>query len=251
MPDARGAVIVTGAGRGIGAATAVLLAARGHGVAVNYARDEEAANGVVAAIRRRGGRALSFGADVSQEREVVALFDAATRELGTIAGLVNNAGVTGGFARVEDVTAASIAQVLSVNVAGTMLCAREAVRRMSTRRGGKGGSIVNIGSLAARTGAANDWVHYAASKGAVHTFTVGLAREVAAEGIRVNCVSPGLIETGLHAASGQPDRLDRLRSGIPMRRPGTAEEVAAAIAWLLSDEASYVTGSILEVGGGR
>jgi NAD(P)-dependent dehydrogenase (short-subunit alcohol dehydrogenase family) len=168
-----------------------------------------------------------------------------------VSGLVNNAGVTGGFARVEDVSAKSIEQVLAVNVLGTILCSREAVRRMSTKRGGRGGAIVNLGSLAARTGGANDWVHYAASKGAVHTFTIGLAREVAAEGIRVNCLAPGLIETELHAANGQPDRLDRLRSSIPMLRAGLAEEVADGVAFLLSPEASYVTAAILEAGGGR
>jgi NAD(P)-dependent dehydrogenase (short-subunit alcohol dehydrogenase family) len=248
--QAREAVIVTGASRGIGEATAKLLAARGFAVLVNCANDERAAADVVAAIRDAGGTASALRADVSNESEVVAMFEAASA-LGYVSGLVNNAGVTGGCGRLEDVTAKNVERVLAVNVLGTILCAREAVRRMSTRRNGRGGAIVNIGSLAARTGAANDWVHYAASKGAVHTLTLGLAREVAAEGIRVNCVAPGLIATELHAASGQPDRLDRLRSSIPMLRPGLAEEVATSVAWLLSPEASYVTAAILEVGGGR
>jgi NAD(P)-dependent dehydrogenase (short-subunit alcohol dehydrogenase family) len=245
------ATIVTGASRGIGAATAKLLAARGSPVLVNFANDEAAARAVVAEICQAGGTAVAFRADVSNEREVVAMFEAATAELGYVSGLVNNAAITGGFGRLEDARAETIERVLAVNVLGAILCSREAVRRMSTRHQGRGGAIVNIGSLAARTGAANDWIHYAASKGAVHTLTVGLAREVAGEGIRVNCVAPGLIETELHAASGQPHRLERLRSSIPMLRAGLAEEVASSVAWLLSPEASYVTAAILEVGGGR
>ena len=242
---------MTGASRGIGAATAKLLAARGFAVLVNYANDEAAAGEVVAGIRRAGGIAVACRADVSKEKEVVAMFDAAARDLGYVSGLVNNAGVTGGFARLEDVSAKRVEHVLAVNVLGAILCAREAVRRMSTRRKGSGGAIVNVGSLVARTGGANDWVHYAASKGAVHSLTLGLAREVAGEGIRVNCLAPGLIDTDLHAAAGQPDRLERLRPGIPMQRPGTAQEVAAGIVWLLSEESSYVTGAIVEMGGGR
>ncbi|TMA23522.1 MAG: SDR family oxidoreductase [Deltaproteobacteria bacterium] len=251
MANPRDAAIVTGASRGIGAATARLLASRGLAVLVNYASDADAAGGVVAGIRESGGVALAFHADVSKEAEVAAMFDAATRDLGYVAALVNNAGVTGGFGRLEDVSVASVEEVLAVNVLGAILCAREAVRRMSTRRNGRGGAIVNVGSLAARIGSAGEWVHYAASKGAVHTLTIGLAREVAADGIRVNCLAPGLVDTELHAASGQPDRLERLRPGIPLQRPGTAEEVAAGIAWLLSEESSYVTGAILEMGGGR
>ena len=243
--------IVTGASRGIGAATARLLAAREDAVIVNYAKDEVAAKAVVSTIVRAGGRAAALRGDVSVESDVRAMFDFAEREFGSVSKLVNNAGVTGGFARVEDVSVKAIEEVLAVNVLGTILCAREAVRRMSTKHGGRGGAIVNVGSLVARTGGANDWVHYAASKGAVHSFTIGLAREVAAEGIRVNCLAPGLIETELHAANGQPDRLQRMSPMIPMQRSGTGEEVAAGIAWLLSEEASYVTGSILEVGGGR
>jgi NAD(P)-dependent dehydrogenase (short-subunit alcohol dehydrogenase family) len=182
---------------------------------------------------------------------VLRLFETAERALGPVRALVNNAGVTGGFARVDSVTTAAIARVLAVNVTGTILCAREAVKRMSTRRGGRGGAIVNVSSLITRTGGAGEWVHYAASKGAVNTFTAGLAREVAAEGIRVNAVAPGLIDTELHAANGAPDRLARMSPSIPMQRPGTAEEAAAGVVWLLSDAASYVNGAILEIGGGR
>jgi len=188
---------------------------------------------------------------VGLETDIVRLFETVERELGPMGGLVNNAGVTGGFARVEAVQADAISRVMAVNVTGLMLCSREAVRRMSTRRGGRGGSIVNVSSLVARTGGATEWVHYAASKGAVNSFTIGLAREVADEGIRVNAVAPGLIETDLHADSGAPDRLDRLSPTVPMKRPGKAEEVAEGVAWLLSEAASYVTGSILEIGGGR
>ncbi|MGZ5233157.1 MAG: SDR family oxidoreductase [Burkholderiales bacterium] len=236
---------------GAGAATAKLLASRGYAVLVNYAKESAAADAVVAAIKHDGGVALAHRGDVSKEADVEMMFATAAREFGYVSGLVNNAGVTGGFARAEDVTRSAIEQVLQVNVLGTILCAREAVRQMSTARDGRGGAIVNVGSLVARTGGANDWVHYAASKGAVHSFTVGLAREVAHEGIRVNCLSPGLIDTELHAMNGQPDRLEQMSPQIPMHRPGTAGEVAAGIAWLLSEEASYVTGTILEVGGGR
>jgi NAD(P)-dependent dehydrogenase (short-subunit alcohol dehydrogenase family) len=179
------------------------------------------------------------------------MFTTTERELGPLRALVNNAAVTGGFARVEEVQASAISRTLSVNVGGAILCSREAIRRMSTRRGGQGGAIVNISSLAARTGAAGEWVHYAASKGAINAFTIGLAREVAAEGIRVNAVAPGLIETDLHSDNGAPDRLARLAPSIPMQRAGTSNEVAAAVRWLISPAASYVTGTILEVGGGR
>jgi NAD(P)-dependent dehydrogenase (short-subunit alcohol dehydrogenase family) len=243
----RDAVIVTGASRGIGAAVARLIGANGFPVVVNYAKNKPAAEAVVRDIVAAGGRAVAIQGDVGLEKDILRLFEAA----GPIGGLVNNAGVTGGFARVEAVTADAIAQVLAVNVAGMMLCSREAVRRMSTLHGGKGGSIVNISSLVARTGGVGEWVHYAASKGAVNSFTIGLAREVAEEGIRVNAVAPGLIETDLHADNGSPDRLDRLTPTIPMKRAGTAEEVAEGVLWLLSEAASYVTGSILEIGGGR
>jgi NAD(P)-dependent dehydrogenase (short-subunit alcohol dehydrogenase family) len=243
--------VVTGGGRGIGAAIARALGASGYTVAVNFAVDEASARRVVAELRAAGGEAVAIQGDVSREEDVVRLFETAERQLGPIAALVNNAGITGGFARVEALDAGAVAHMLAVNVMGTMICSREAVRRMSTRTGGRGGAIVNVSSLVARTGGAGEWVHYAASKGAVNSFTIGLAREVADEGIRVNAVAPGLIDTDLHAANGAPDRLERLAPTIPMRRAGTAEEVASAVVWLVSDAAAYVTGTILEVGGGR
>jgi NAD(P)-dependent dehydrogenase (short-subunit alcohol dehydrogenase family) len=245
------AVIVTGASRGIGAAIASLVGANRFPVAVNFVTNRAAADRVVRDIVSTGGRAVAIHGDVSREEEILRLFDVAERELGQLGGLVNNAGITGGFARVEALHADAVAQVLAVNVAGTILCSREAVRRMSVRYGGLGGSIVNISSLAARTGGAGEWVHYAASKGAVDSFTIGLAREVANEGIRVNAVAPGLIETELHSASGAPDRLNRLAPSVPMKRPGTPLEVAEGVLWLLSSAASYTTGTILEIGGGR
>ncbi|HMK24125.1 MAG TPA: SDR family oxidoreductase [Terriglobales bacterium] len=244
-------VIVTGASRGIGAASARLAAARGYSVAVNYATGASEAEEVVRDIRKQVGKAAAIQADIAREADVVRLFTAAERQLGPLYGLVNNAGITGGFARVEAVSAEALERLFAVNVTGAILCAREAVKRMSTKHGGRGGSIVNISSLAARTGSAGEWVHYAASKGAIDTFTLGLAREVAAEGIRVNAVAPGLVETGIHAANGEPGRLERLKGTIPMGRPGKPEETAEAVVWLLSPAASYVTGSILEVGGGR
>lgn len=247
----RGAVIITGASRGIGAAVARLVGANGFPVAVNFLTNRAAAEQVVREIVSGGSRAAAICADVSREEEILRLFETTERELGRIGGLVNNAGVTGGLFRVDAVPAQAVAQVLATNVAGTILCSREAVRRMSVRHGGAGGSIVNISSLAARAGGAGEWVHYAASKGAIDSFTIGLAREVASEGIRVNAVAPGLIETELHAANGVPDRLNRLAPSIPMGRPGTPLEVAQGVLWLLSAASSYVTGSILEIGGGR
>ena len=244
-------VIITGASRGIGAASARLAAARGFSVAVNYATGASEAAEVVRSIRGQGGKAAAIQADIAREADVVRLFADAERQLGSIRGLVNNAGVTGGFARIEAVPADALERLFAVNVTGAILCAREAVKRMSTRHGGQGGVIVNISSLAARTGSAGEWVHYAASKGAIDTFTIGLAREVAGEGIRVNAVAPGLVETGIHAANGEPGRLERLKNTIPMGRPGKPVEIAEAVVWLLSPGSSYVTGSILEVGGGR
>jgi NAD(P)-dependent dehydrogenase (short-subunit alcohol dehydrogenase family) len=243
--------IVTGGSRGIGAAIAKLLGASGYNVAVNYAKDEAAARDVLAYLTSAGSKAVAIQGDVSREADVMRLFEIAERELGPIRALVNNAAITGGFARVESIESAALAQMLAVNVGGTILCAREAIRRMSTRKGGSGGAIVNISSLAARTGSAGEWVHYAASKGAVNTFTIGLAREVAAEGIRVNAVAPGLVDTGLHAANGEPGRIARLNPSTPMQRAGTPEEIAQGVLWLLSDAASYTTGTILEIGGGR
>jgi NAD(P)-dependent dehydrogenase (short-subunit alcohol dehydrogenase family) len=202
-------------------------------------------------IEAGGGRALAIRADVSREEDIVRMFETAERELGPIRALVNNAAITGGFARVEDVSAEAIQKTFAVNVAGAILCAREAVRRMSTRRGGTGGVIVNISSRAAQYGSPGEWVHYAASKGAIDSFTIGLAREVATEGIRVNAVAPGLVETGLHAANGEPGRLQRLMPTIPMQRAGQPNEIAEAVLWLLSPAASYITGAILPVGGGR
>jgi NAD(P)-dependent dehydrogenase (short-subunit alcohol dehydrogenase family) len=246
-----GTLIVTGGSRGIGAAIAKLAGARGFSVAVNFATGEVEARTVAEQIVSAGGRACAIQADVAREEDVVRLFETAERVLGPIKALVNNAAITGGFSRVESVSARTLTQVMAVNVTGAILCAREAVRRMSTRHGGSGGAIVNISSRAAHTGSAGEWVHYAASKGAIDSFTIGLAREVATEGIRVNAVAPGLIETGLHAANGAPDRLDRLASTIPMQRPGTPLEVAEGVLWLLSPAASYTTGAILEIGGGR
>lgn len=249
--SSQGTLIVTGAGRGIGAAVAKLAGSRGYCVAVNYAKNAQSAGDVARHIVSSGGRAIPMQADVSREQEILRLFESAERELGPLAGLVNNAGITGGFARVEEVTSAALAEVFAVNVIGAMLCGREAVRRMSTRNGGRGGAIVNISSRAAQIGGAGEWVHYAASKGALDTFTLGLAREVAAEGIRVNAVAPGHVLTELHAGSGDPERMTRLAPTIPMGRAGTAEEVAEAVLWLLSPAASYATGAILAVSGGR
>lgn len=246
-----GAIIVTGASRGIGAAIARLVGAHGYPVAVNFTSAEAAAQNVVAHITANGGRAIAVQGDVSREEDVIRLFETTERELGPLQGLVNNAGITGGFARVDEVNAEAITRMLAVNVVGTMLCAREAAKRMSLRNGGKGGAIVNISSLAARTGGSGEWVHYAASKGAINTFTIGMAREVAHEGIRVNAVAPGLIDTDLHATNGAPDRPERLAPTIPMQRAGTPEEVAEGVLWLLSPGASYTTGTILEIGGGR
>ncbi len=246
----KGILIVTGAGRGIGAATARLAARAGYVVAVNFLANEDAAGRVVAEIEGAGGTAFAVRADVSGEAGVTALFDEVDRR-GRLAGLVNNAGIVAPAARVDQMDAARLERMMRTNVVGPMLCAGLAVRRMSTKAGGKGGAIVNLSSAAARLGSANEYVDYAASKAAVDIFTVGLAREVAAEGIRVNALRPGLIETEIHASGGRPDRVAELKHQVPMGRGGTADEVAAAVLWLLSDEASYITGALIDIGGGR
>ena len=244
-------MLVTGGGRGIGAATARLAASRGYAVAVNYLRNRAAADEVVAAIRAAGGEALAVQADVAVESEVVRMFQEVDRELGPLQALVNNAGILERQARVEEMDAARLTRIFATNVTGSFICAREAVARMSTWRGGAGGAIVNLSSIAARLGAPNEYIDYAASKGAIDTLTVGLAKEVAAEGIRVNAVRPGVIRTDIHASGGEPGRVDRVKDVVPMKRGGEAEEVAHAILWLLSDEASYVTGTLVDVTGGR
>jgi len=251
MENLRGTLVITGASRGIGAATARLAAASGYAVAVNFATARAEAEGIVRDIVAAGGVARAIAGDVSREADALSLFAEAHETLGPIVGLVNNAGVTGGSARVVEVSHEQLERTFAVNVTGSFLCAREAVRRMARSRGGAGGAIVNVSSIAARLGGAGEWVHYAASKGAIDSFTRGLAIEVAADGIRVNAVSPGLIETDIHATSSIPDRLATLAPTVPMRRAGTPEEVAETILWLLSEKASYVSGTIVDVGGGR
>lgn len=250
MNAERSVLVVTGASRGIGAATARLAARRGHAVCVNYRAAREEAEALAAEIRAGGGDAIAVQGDISDEREVTALFEAADR-MGPLGGLVNNAGVLERQCALADMEAARIARIMATNAVGLMLCAREAVRRMSTHRGGRGGAIVNVSSVAARTGSPGEYVDYAASKGAVDTFTRGLALEVAAQGIRVNAVRPGFIHTGIHALGGEPGRIERLKHSIPLGRGGTPEEVAQAIVWLLSPEASYSTGIALDISGGR
>ena len=241
-------LLVTGGSRGIGAATARLAATRGWDVAVNYTRDAAAAEAVAADVRAAGRRAWVLQADVADEAQVLAMFERLDREAGVLSGLVNNAGVVDVAARVDEMSLARWQRMFAINVFGTFICAREAVRRMKAR---PGGVIVNLSSAAARLGAPGQYVDYAAAKGAIDVFTLGLAKEVAAEGIRVNAVRPGLIETEIHASGGQPDRAKQLAHQVPMQRTGSAEEVAAAIVWLLSEESSYTTGSIIEVTGGR
>ncbi len=244
------AVVVTGASRGIGAATARLLAASGYAVCVNY-RSDAAADAVVDSIRASGGRAVAVQADVSTDAEVKRLFEASDRQLGPLAGLVNNAGILEQQSTVARITEERLLRVLRANVVSAFLCAREAVLRMSRQHGGRGGAIVNVGSAASRLGAANEYVDYAASKGGMDSLALGLAREMATDGVRVNAVRPGVIETDIHASTGVPDRAARLAPLIPVGRAGTADEVAHAIIWLLSDAASYTTGALLDVSGGR
>jgi NAD(P)-dependent dehydrogenase (short-subunit alcohol dehydrogenase family) len=244
-------MIVTGGGRGIGAATARLAAERGYAVCVNYLRNRAAADDVVEAITKAGGKAIAVAADVAREAEVVHLFDQAQAKLGPMTALVNNAGILERHARLDDMEAARFERVFATNITGAFLCAREAVRRMSTRHGGKGGAIVNVSSMASTLGSPGEYVDYAASKGAIDSLTIGLAREVAEEGIRVNAVRPGVIRTEIHASGGEPGRVDRVKAAVPMKRGGEPEEVARAILWLLSDEASYSTGAFIDVSGGR
>ena len=250
-PGPSAVLLVTGASRGIGAATARLAAARGWDVAVNYARDAEAADRVADDVRAAGRRAITVAADVADEAAVLAMFCRIDAELGPLTGLVNNAGIVDMKARLDEMDVARWQRMWAVNLTGSLLCAREAVRRMSPRHGGAGGAIVNLSSAAARLGSPHLYVDYAASKGAIDTFTLGLALEVAAEGIRVNAVRPGMIDTDIHFGSGDRNRPHAAAGLIPMQRPGGAEEVAAAVVWLLSAEASYTTGAILDVAGGR
>jgi NAD(P)-dependent dehydrogenase (short-subunit alcohol dehydrogenase family) len=244
-------VIITGGSRGIGRATAIAAAARGFRVVVGYASNKAAADEVVAAIEASNGKAIAVKCDVGEESDILQMFAAADR-FGTLGGLVNNGGIVGkSGVRVDEMSAERIQRVMAINVTGSILCAREAVKRMSTKHGGKGGVIVNLSSVAAKLGSANTYVDYAASKGAIDTFTVGLGHEVAGEGIRVAGIRPGLIDTDIHASGGEPDRAHRLSQTVPMKRVGQAQEIANAIVWLMSDEASYVTGAILDVSGGR
>jgi NAD(P)-dependent dehydrogenase (short-subunit alcohol dehydrogenase family) len=243
--------LITGGSRGIGAVTATLLAGRGWNVCLSYRQDESAAAAVVRECEQSGARAIAVRADVSVETDVVELFAQCDSRLGVLDTLINNAGIVGPRTRVDELDAGRLERMMAVNVIGPFLCVREAVRRMSTRHGGAGGSIVNVSSAAARLGSPGEYVDYAASKGAIDTMTLGLAREVADEGVRVNAVRPGVIDTEIHASGGQPDRAERLGPTLPMKRVGQAIEVASAIGWLCSDEASYVTGAVLDISGAR
>jgi NAD(P)-dependent dehydrogenase (short-subunit alcohol dehydrogenase family) len=243
--------LITGGARGIGAATARLLARQGHRLGIGYLRHETEAQALVDAIRAEGGDAIALQADIADEAQVLALFERLDRELGPLTGLVNNAAILLPQGRIETLDAARINRILATNVTGSILCAREAVKRMALRHGGRGGAIVNVSSAAARLGSPGEYLDYAASKGAIDTLTRGLALEVADDGIRVNAVRPGFIATDMHADGGDPDRIERIRASIPMKRGGRPEEVAEAIAWLLSDAASYMTGGFLDVAGGR
>jgi NAD(P)-dependent dehydrogenase (short-subunit alcohol dehydrogenase family) len=243
-------VIITGGSRGIGRASAIAAAARGFRVVVGFASNQAAAAEVVSTIEKKNGKAIAVKCDVGSEPDILALFKASD-EFGTLGALVNNAGIVGVTSRVDEMSAERIQRMMAVNVTGSILCAREAVKRMSTRHGGKGGVIVNLSSVASKLGSPNTYVDYAASKGAIDSFTIGLGHEVAAEGIRVAAIRPGLIDTEIHASGGEPDRAHRLSHMVPMKRVGTADEIANAIVWLMSDDASYVTSAILDVSGGR
>lgn len=244
-------LLVTGGSRGIGAATVRLAVESGYAVCINYFRDEASAATLAAEVSRKGGHAMAVRADVAREEEVEHLFEQVDASLGPVTALVNNAGMLEGQTRVEYMNAGRLERVFATNVYGSFLCARQAIRRMSTRHGGAGGAIVNVSSIASRLGAPDEYVDYAAAKGAIDTFTIGLAKEVAADGIRVNAVRPGVIHTDIHASGGEPGRVDRVKNSVPMQRGGYPEEVARAILWLLSNEASYSTGSFLDVTGGR
>ncbi|OBY89243.1 NAD(P)-dependent oxidoreductase [Pseudomonas sp. AU11447] len=244
-------MLITGASRGIGAATALLAAERGYAVAINYRREREAAEALVAQITGAGGKARAFAADVANEGDVLQLFREVDEAFGHVDVLVNNAGILERQMRLEDMDVARLQRVFAVNVTGTFLCCREAIKRMARKHGGNGGSIVNVSSMASRLGSPNEYIDYAAAKGAVDSLTIGLAKEVAAEGIRVNAVRPGLIKTEIHASGGEPGRVERLQAAIPLGRGGEAEEVARAILFLASDESSYSTGSFVDVSGGR
>ena len=244
-------IIITGASRGIGAATAKRAAAQGYAVCVNYLKQQKAAEKIVAEILSDGGKAIAVSADISNESDVVRMFETVDVQLGTVSALVNNAGILQKQMRVDEMSAERLNRIFSVNITGFFLCARQAVKRMSTRYGGSGGAIVNVSSAASRLGSAGEYVDYAASKGAIDTLTTGLSQEVASEMIRVNAVRPGFIYTDIHANGGEPDRVDRIKTAIPMQRGGQPEEVANAIMWLLSDAASYVTGTFIDAAGGR
>ncbi|MBG6073980.1 MULTISPECIES: SDR family oxidoreductase [unclassified Polaromonas] len=244
-------VLITGGSRGIGAATALMAARHGYAVAVNYTANSLAADEVVRQIRQTGGQAMAVQADVAVETQVVAMFEKIDAKFGRLTALVNNAGVVDQTTRVEAITLARLQRMFEINVFGSFLCAREAVRRMSTRHGGAGGAIVNVSSVASRLGSPGQYVDYAAAKGAIDSFTIGLAKEVAAEGIRVNAVRPGIIETGIHASGGLPDRVRDMAPLVPMQRAGSAEEVAESIVWLMGASSSYTTGALLDVAGGR
>ena len=249
--DSKGTVLVTGASRGIGAACVRLLARDGYDVAINYARSADAADALAQEVRAAGRRAITVKADVGVAAEVIGMFRALDAQMPPLAGLVNNAGILFAKARLDEMGPDRINDTLRVNVTGSFMCAREAIRRMSTKYGGNGGSIVNLSSAAARIGSPSEFIDYAASKGAIDAMTLGLSKEVGGEGIRVNAVRPGLIHTDIHASSGQPDRIERLQQFVPMGRGGSAEEVAEAVVWLISPAASYVTGALVDVAGGR
>ena len=243
-------MVITGASRGIGAATALLAAKRGYALGVNYRQNRAAAESVVSEIVKGGGRAIALPADISIESEVIRLFQTVDSQLGTITALVNNAGILAQQSRVEDITVERLNRIFATNVVGSFLCAKAAIKRMSTRNGGTGGAIVNVSSGASRAGSPNEYVDYAASKGAIDTMTIGLSKELAAEGIRVNAVRPGFVDTDIHADGGEPNRVERVESFVPMKRAGKPSEIAGAILWLLSDEASYTTGAFIDVAGG-